>query len=496
MAADNNHTIKEELKDLYEYVRPIPSLNIPELKENECIKPKDNDYEYIFHVSPVSKRNQACDECGSLYYHVDGKSKDRKVSDISQGLIRVSLQVEVPRYKCQDCGHKFSHKFECLVPGTKFTTRLYEQIRLRSFAEPFSKLAEEYAVTIPTISDIMVTAGREMDEAHPLIAPKVLGIDEKHIEHKMRAIYVDIESGVLLEMTKDNKRETVENLIKSMKGYENIKVVTTDMAQGYRPIIEELLPNAVQVVDKYHVIQLLQQATKRTRTLLTEEAHATVNAMPECHQKAYFKSLLTRAGKDSYLFKFNEDRVSENPERLSLTAELCYAFPEFDTLRLLKDGFANIYKCDGYLEAIAEYEEWKKLLRSADKTLFAEFKKFGRTVTAWKTEIFRYFEPGCRYTNAAAEGLNSLIQAINTQGRGYGFEVLRLKALYSKSAALPKRTVTEYKYVYDHGFAPSGGMGMTIHFPSKRIEETTIVYPRGAYIDKLLELTERDLLYS
>lgn len=73
MAEDKRHTIKEELKDLYEYVRPIPKLNIPELQENECVKPKDNDYEYIYHVSPASRRNQACDECGSLYYHGDGK---------------------------------------------------------------------------------------------------------------------------------------------------------------------------------------------------------------------------------------------------------------------------------------------------------------------------------------------------------------------------------------------------------------------------------------
>lgn len=37
---------------------PVPKLNIPELIKNACVKPKDNDYEYIIHVSPVSKRNQ------------------------------------------------------------------------------------------------------------------------------------------------------------------------------------------------------------------------------------------------------------------------------------------------------------------------------------------------------------------------------------------------------------------------------------------------------
>ena len=94
-----NHAIKPELKDKYEEVMPVPKLNIPELIENACVKPKDNDFEYIIHVSPVSKRNQACDECGSISYHGDGKSKDRKVQDISMGLTRVTLQVEVPRYK-------------------------------------------------------------------------------------------------------------------------------------------------------------------------------------------------------------------------------------------------------------------------------------------------------------------------------------------------------------------------------------------------------------
>ena len=77
-----DHTIKPELKDKYEVVTPVPKLNIPELVENACVKPKDNDFEYIIHVSPVSKRNQACDECGSISYHGDGKSKDRKVQDM------------------------------------------------------------------------------------------------------------------------------------------------------------------------------------------------------------------------------------------------------------------------------------------------------------------------------------------------------------------------------------------------------------------------------
>ena len=48
----------------------------------------------------------------------------------------------------------------------------------------------------------------------PIIAPRVLGIDEKHIVHALRAVFIDIETGVLLEMKPNNMNndiiETIE----------------------------------------------------------------------------------------------------------------------------------------------------------------------------------------------------------------------------------------------------------------------------------------------
>ena len=41
-----------------------------------------------------------------------------------------------------------------------------------------------------------------------------------------------------------------------------------------------------------------------------------------------------------------------------------------------------------------------------------------------------YFKPGCRKTNAATEGLNTLIRNVNSLGNGYSFRNLRAKCLY------------------------------------------------------------------
>lgn len=511
MTEKNNNSLSDEAMKPTRPVVPIPSLNIDELEENQCVQPVDGEYEYFFHVSPKTTRNQACDACGSMFYYKDGKSKDRIVSDISMGLNRVLLQVEVPRYQCQDCGHKFSHKFDCLMPNMQFTRRLYEQLQRRVFEEPFSRLAEEYGTTIPTISKILTDQGEYLDASHPLVAPRVLGIDEKHIERHARAIYVNIETGTLLDMSPNNRKETVEKVITSMDGYENIEIVTTDMAQGYKPLIEEILPNAKIVVDKYHVVQALSKATSITKTLLTEISHSEVNALPAGEERMRKDSTLTKAGKDSYLFKFKEKSVMEDEKRKSIMAELCEEFPNFNTLRLLKDGFMRIYQSTSRDEADQAYDEWKTLLKNADKELFLEFHHFGGTVKRWHKEIFQYFEPGCQFTNAASEGINSLIQAVNTQGRGYGFETLRIKVLYRPEAALTQRVFRKQKSRFDGG---EKGYMTVIDRPDKNIipdrngtliepeipfiepgqkielYEYYTAVPRGAYIEDLLNIKE------
>lgn len=56
------------------------------------------------------------------------------------------------------------------------------------------------------------------------------------------------------------------------------------------------------------------------------------------------------------------------------------------------------------------------------------FKEVAKTIDNWHTEIFNYFD--YKVTNAFVEGINSTIRAIESQGRGYTFEVLRAKVMF------------------------------------------------------------------
>lgn len=104
-----------------------------------------------------------------------------------------------------------------------------------------------------------------MDSERTLTAPRVLGIDEAHLNKKMRGVFTDTENNKLIEITEDNLKRTVKQTIKSMEGYENIEVVTIDMWSGYKHACKELIPKAIVVVDKFHVVQYAIRALDTVR---------------------------------------------------------------------------------------------------------------------------------------------------------------------------------------------------------------------------------------
>jgi hypothetical protein len=64
------------------------------------------------------------------------------------------------------------------------------------------------------------------------------------------------------------------------------------------------------------------------------------------------------------------------------------------------------------------------------KELQSAFEPLTKAMDNWEAEIFAYFD--YRVTNAYTESLNSLIRVINRLGRGYSFEVLRAKILFTE----------------------------------------------------------------
>lgn len=456
-------------------VEHIPCTNIIELKETAAYTyPGAEDFYVMIECEPTEKQVH-CPACHKNALKIHGYLKDRRiVHDVTVGLQQVDLMVEAPRYSCKECGATCTHVFDDIVEGRQFTKRLYEQVKVEVFRGTFSKVAEDFGISDTTAADIFDEYAIELEKKRGVIkAPKVhLAIDEKHVDHVARGIFVDGDTGTLLEMTEDNDQTTVINTIKSMDGWEDIKIITTDMCLSYRGAIEILYGGAIKhVVDKWHVLNILADKIATCRTAIIEYLNEQIEKDPDEQRKAEKRAVKKLVTDDGYLFKYGEQTLSEKKTLQKILATVCRTFPEFNHLRLLKEGFELIYTCSDRAAAEGVFKEWCKLVPPKGKKqieawekeygvkaeLFAKMRSLKNTVqTIWNREIFNYFDDDSFRTNAIAEATNSFVERMVINS--YGFKRLRAKALFWHIAG--PRT----RYVLSHTSKPKYKTDYTTRF--------------------------------
>ena len=242
------------------------------LQEFEVIKKEENEYYYKFTV--VAKdRPFVCTQClwdelpimGEDRKFIIHSSKEREITDIPIHGKPVKIILKHSRYKCPCCGKTFYQPFHCIERNDKVTLRLKHYIQQQSLRKPFLEVAYDCGLSHTSVRKYFKEQIEVLDKERNIKAPRVLGIDEAHLNKKMRGVFTDTENNKLLEITEDNLKRTVKQTIKSMEGYEDIEVVTIDMWSGYRYACRELIPKATVVVDKFHVIQYAQKALDTVR---------------------------------------------------------------------------------------------------------------------------------------------------------------------------------------------------------------------------------------
>jgi hypothetical protein len=113
-------------------------------------------------------------------------------------------------------------------------------------------------------------------------------------------------------------------------------------------------------------------------------------------------------------------------------------YPALGEAYRLKEDFYGIYEAGTPEEAMRRYEAWYRAISTEIRPYFHDLI---RAFNNWQPFILNYFEHPV--TNAYTESLNSLIRVMNRLGRGYSFEALRAKILFtegihSRKQARPK----------------------------------------------------------
>lgn len=225
-----------------------------------------------------------------------------------------------------------------------------------------------------------------------------IGMDETSKKgHNYITIVVDLDTHNVLYVTDGKDATTIDRFVEDLKAHggkpDNIKIVTCDMALGFKAATAKNFTNSTQVIDKFHVIKNANEAVNDVR-----KAEAKDNILLNRTQYIWLKN------DDNLTDKQKALKVSLSKKHLK-TSRACAMREE------LQDIYSTAADRDEAETALKKLCSWMMHSR------IDRMKAFCSTIKDHWDGILSYFDH--RYTNAILEGTNSVVQKIKERSRGF-----------------------------------------------------------------------------
>lgn len=367
----------------------------------------------------ANKRSRPlCSSCGRKMPGYD-TLQERSWRHVPLWGIPVTLLYRPRRGKCASCGIRVER-----MPWSqgKSTLSLPLIIVLATYAKmlAWEEVARLCGVSWNTVRAAVAGAvkyGLERREASEVIA---IGIDEiaRRKGHRYLTMVYDL-AGMRLLWCGEGRDKAALRAFLSEWGEERrgrIKAVCLDMWQPYIEVLEEMLPGAVMVFDKFHILRHLADAVDKVRR---EEARRL---------KEEGRGELLAGTR--YIFLKNPENLTEG-QRLRLS-DLEGLNLKVNRAYLLKEAFRSFWDYTYAKNAERYLDRW---LRWAARSRLEPMRDFARIIKRHKDRILSYFE--VPITNASVEGMNRKAKVVSQRGYGYKSVPTFQLALYHVLGGLP-----------------------------------------------------------
>jgi transposase len=122
---------------------------------------------------------------------------------------RVGVLLERKRYKCRGCSKTFSQDCSDINDNHRATNRLVEYVENNALDRTFTSVADEIGVTEGTVRKIVGSYIEKLEEKYQFESPEILGIDEVHLNRKMRLVFTNIGENTILDLVSSRKKQGV-----------------------------------------------------------------------------------------------------------------------------------------------------------------------------------------------------------------------------------------------------------------------------------------------
>ena len=245
--------------------------------------------------------------------------------------------------------------------------------------------------------------------------PEAICIDEfksvKNIDGAMSFVFANYQYKSIIDIVEDRKLYSLTEYFSrfSLEARNNIKYVCMDMYTPYISLVNSIFPDAKIVIDKFHIVNLVNRAFNQTRISIM---NSIKDDSLKRKLKLFWKSLL----------KYYPNLCQVNyycqsfKRKLSSKDKVDYLLEKIPELEI---NF-NIYQ--DIIQAI-KHNNFKRFEEIVKKYLASKEKISKKMITALKTlkKYMKYIENmfESNITNGLIEGLNNKIKSIKRTAFGY-----------------------------------------------------------------------------
>jgi len=260
-----------------------------------------------------------------------------------------------------------------------------------------------------------------------------IGVDE--IQYRVGYVYLTLIYQInshcrrLLYVCQDRKAKSLLRFFRQF-GKERsryIKVACTDMWRAYLKVIRKMIPHALHILDRFHIMKMFNEAIDKTRRQEIKEL-----------KEDGFEHILKKSR--WCLLKRKENQSASQLARLK---ELLKYNLKSIKCMLLRDSFQKFWQYRSPYWAEVFFKQWMLKVKNSN---LDEMKKVASTLERHYELIFNYFKTEERFSMGIIEGFNN--KAKLAMRKAYGFKQFRTiqVALYHQLGKLPEPILT-HKFI-------------------------------------------------
>lgn len=346
------------------------------------------------------------------------------ILDVPQGRMQRYVKLRRRRWRCKSCGAVVTQPLTCLAPGRYLMTqRLLEYVEVQSLLRTDLNVSEETGISVRRVREIRKRFTKQLEYAIRFAVPRVLGLDGVRADgHNRRVIFTDIEAGYVLDLIKSGSKKSIAARLKLFNACGGVQFVTMDMCRTLRAAVQEAIPDAVIIIDLFHIMRLANQVMDAVRVRL----YPKLKREREPGQP--------RPRPEPFRLRRDKSCPEARQERERWFAES----PELQLAYDLKEGFLEVFAEKTYggkllmsgTLALQNYEQWQKRFPEGKEyeALRGDFQKILTAMKNWGEYVFNYFDYG--YTNAFTESSNRKVKDVQRDTRWCSFDTTCARAIY------------------------------------------------------------------